>query len=229
MSKDNAKSVSRREAIAGSLGAVGMFAAHATAARAGTSTPGRDPALKDKKVLVAIGEFSEGLETYYMVYRLMEEGIQPVVAAAAVKRVQLVVHDFEPEYSNYTEKLGYFIEADVAYEDVNPADYDALLVPGGRGPEEIRQYEAALDMARYFVDKKRPLGAMCHGPQLLYAARSMKGRRIAAYQGIQADVEAAGATYVDEPAVVDGNLVTSRGWPDLPFFMPHFLDVVAAS
>ena len=90
--------------------------------------------LQGKKVLVAIGDFSEGLETYYMVYRLMEEGIQPVVAASSVKRLQMVVHDFEPEYTNYTEKLGYFIQTDIAYKDVKPADYDALLIPGGRGP-----------------------------------------------------------------------------------------------
>ncbi|MFW6171160.1 MAG: DJ-1/PfpI family protein [Planctomycetota bacterium] len=229
MSQDNSRPVSRRQAIAGSLGVAGVFAAQATSAAAETSTLQKRRALKDKKVLVAIGEFSEGLETYYMIYRLMEEGVKPVVAADSVKRLQLVVHDFEPEYSNYTEKPGYFIETDIAYEDVEPADYDALLIPGGRGPEEIRQYEAALRVTRYFIDNQRPVGAMCHGPQLLYAARGMKGRRMAAYQGIRADVEAAGATYVDEPVVVDGQMVTSRGWPDLPFFMPPFLEVIAAS
>jgi protease I len=164
-----------------------------------------------------------------MVYRLIEEGIKPVVAAASVKRLQMVVHDFEPEYTNYTEKLGYFIQTDIAYGDVKPEEYDALLIPGGRGPEEIRQYDDALKVARYFIDNNLPLGAMCHGPQLVYAARPMNGRKIAAYHGIRADVEAAGATFVDEPAVVDGKMVTSRGWPDLPYFMPVFLKVLAES
>ena len=70
---------------------------------------------------------------------------------------------------------------------------------------------------------------MCHGPQVLYAARSMKGRRLAAYSGLQVDVELAGGEFVDEPVVVDRALVTSRGWPDLPHFMPKFLEVLASA
>ncbi|MEE8450731.1 MAG: DJ-1/PfpI family protein [Thermoguttaceae bacterium] len=183
--------------------------------------------MEGKRVLVAIGDFSEGMETYYMVYRMIEEGAVPVVAAPAVKRLQMVVHDFDPQYTNYTEKLGYMIPVDVAFKDVDPAEYDALLIPGGRGPEEIRQDKDMLKIAGYFLDKKLPLGAMCHGPQVLTAARSMKKRRIAAYYGIQADIELAGGTFVDEPVVVDGALVTSRGWPDLPYMMPKFIDVMA--
>ncbi len=227
MSKTEPRHCSRRQVLTTSLGAAGIVAMGATSARAQSQTSYGAKPLKGKKVLVAVGEFSEGMETYYMVYRLIEEGAKPVVAAASVKRLQMVVHDFEPEYTNYTEKLGYYIETDIAYKDVNAADYDALLIPGGRGPEEIRQYQEALDITRHFIDKKLPLGAMCHGPQLIYAARKMSGRRIAAYHGIRADVELAGATFVDEPVVVDGNLVTSRGWPDLPFFMPKFLRIVA--
>jgi protease I len=206
------------------LGATGMAAFAAAPAAASVLRPA---ALQGKKVLVAIGDFSEGLETYYMIYRLVEEGIKPVVAAKEVKMLQTVVHDFDPQYFNYTEKLGYFIQTDVAYRDVNPAEYDGLIIPGGRGPEEARQYDEALQVTRHFIDNNLPLGAMCHGPQLIYAARPMKGRRMAAYHGIRADVEAVGATFVDEPVVVDGNLVTSRGWPDLPYFMPKFLEVLA--
>ncbi len=224
MNRRESAKVSRRQVITGTVGAAAVTALAAAPAMA--QSYGTKP-LKGKKVLVAIGDFSEAMETYYMVYRLMEEGIEPVVAAASVKQLQMVVHDFDPKYTNYTEKLGYFIQTNVAYQDVNPADYDALMIPGGRGPEEIRQYKEALDITRYFLDKKLPLGAMCHGPQLIYAARNMKGRRMAAFHGIRADVEAAGATFVDEPVVVDGNLVTSRGWPDLPDFMPVFLEVVA--
>lgn len=216
--------VTRRSMMAATLGATGMATLASAPAVAAVR---RENSLEGKKVLVAIGDFSEGLETYYMVYRLIEEGIQPVVVAGKVKMLQMVVHDFDPQFSNYTEKLGYFIQTDIAYPDVKAADYDGLLVPGGRGPEEARQYEAALNIARHFLDNKRPVGAMCHGPQLLYAARPLKGRRVAAFPGIRADVEAAGATFVDEPVVVDGPLVTSRGWPDLPYFMPKFLDVLS--
>jgi protease I len=216
--------LTRRQALAVTLGAAGVALAGGTQAIAAPQPSGR---LKGKRVLIAIGEFSEGLETYYMIYRLMEEGAVPVVAASTVKRLQLVVHDFEPQYTNYTEKLGYGIETQVAYKDVKPADYAGLLIPGGRGPEEIRQYPEVLKIVGYFLDKKLPLGAMCHGPQVIYAARSIKGRRMAAYTAIRADVEAAGGVFVDEPVVVDGAMVTSRGWPDLPFFMPKFLQVLA--
>jgi len=224
MSQRESNKISRRQAITASLATAGILAAGPTATSA---QPRRSRPVEGKRVLIAIGEFSEGLETYYMIYRLMEEGAVPVVAALQVKRLQLVVHDFEPQYSNYTEKLGYLIETQAAYKDVDPAEYDGLLIPGGRGPEEIRQYNDVLKIVGYFMDKKLPLGAMCHGPQVIYAARPIKGRRLAAYHGIRADVESAGGVFVDEPVVVDGFLVTSRGWPDLPYFMPKFLKLLA--
>jgi protease I len=224
MSRQQQEKLTRRQVVAASLGATGIAAIGATHVSA---APAKAGSLKGKRVLVAIGEFSEGLEVYYMIYRLMEEGAVPVVAAGSVKRLQLVVHDFEPQYSNYTEKLGYGIETEVAYKDVKPAEYDGLLIPGGRGPEEIRQYEDALKITGYFMDKKLPVGAMCHGPQLIWAARPVKGRCMTAYYAIRPDLELAGATFVDEPVVVDGAMVTSRGWPDLPYFMPKFLQVLA--
>ena len=196
---------SRRQMISASLGAAGVLAAGTAVSRADAQAKpayGSKP-LKGKKVLVAIGDFSEGMETYYMVYRLMEEGVEPIVAASSAKRLQ------------------------IAYDDVKPADYDALLIPGGRGPEEIRQYASARDLVGYFLDNKRPLGAMCHGPQVVCAGRSLKGRRLTSYPGVRLDLEAVGATYIDEPVVVDGNLVTSRGWPDLPYFMVEFLNVLS--
>jgi len=225
MSGHESKEISRRRALAASLGAVGIAAVGgAQAAAAG----GARKSLKGKRVLVGLGEFSEGMETYYMVYRLMEEGIVPVVAAADVKRLQLVVHDFDPKYSNYTEMLGYKIETKVAYKDVNPADYDGFLIPGGRGPEEMRQYKDVLDITGYFFDKRLPLGAMCHGPAVIWAARPVKGRKMTCYYGIRPDLELAGANFFDVPSVIDGAMVTSRGWPDLPYFMPQFLEVLAA-
>jgi len=127
MPEKNAPKMTRRVALAATVTAAGVVAAgSATAAQ-----PKRTRPLKGKRVLVAIGEFSEGMETYYMVYRMMEEGIKPVVAAVKAKRVQMVVHDFDPQYSNYTEKLGYMIQADVAYKDVKPDQYDGLIIPGG--------------------------------------------------------------------------------------------------
>ncbi len=226
MSKQQSKRISRRRAMGVSLGVAGAAAIGPIQASA---QPRGGGSLKGKRVLVGIGEFSEGMETYYMVYRLMEEGVVPVVAAAKAGPVHMVVHDFDPKYTNYTEKPGYVIKADVAYPDVNPDDYDAFLIPGGRGPEEMRQRKDVLKITAHFMDKGLPIGAMCHGPQVLWAARPVKGRRMTAYYGIQVDIEAAGAIFVDQPTVIDGPMVTSRGWPDLPDFMPKFLKVLAAS
>lgn len=197
-----------------------MAAKKATSRRSGT--------LADKKVLVCIGTFSEGLEAYYIVYRLVEEGIEPIVAAPQAGMVHTVVHDFEPQYSNYTEKAGYLIEATTAFRNVNLGQVDGVIIPGGRGPEEIRQDKHCLKIVRQAFEKGIPVGAMCHGPQVVTAAVPVTGRRIAAYSGIQPDLELAGAKFVDEAVVVDGNLITSRGWPDLPYFMPAFLNALAS-
>lgn len=224
MSKQEHGSMTRRGALA-SLAAAGGALAVGARALAGAQGAGGTK----KRVLVCVGEFSEGMETYYMVYRLMEEGITPVVAAKDVKRLQMVVHDFDPQYSNYVEFKGYCIQTQIAYKDVQPADYAGLLIPGGRGPEEIRQYKEVLDITGHFLDNKLPLGAMCHGPQVVWAARSVKGRQMTCYYGIRPDLEMAGAKFLDQPTVVDGALVTSRGWPDLPDFMPKFLKVLAGA
>jgi len=198
--------------------------ARSTAARSRASQP-----LRGKKVLVCIGEFSEGMETYYMIYRMIEEGVTPVVAAPRAKRLQLVVHDFEPEYDGYTEKLGYQLEVQKSFRSVRPADYHGLLLPGGRAPEEIRQNKHLIDIVGWFLDYRRPLGAMCHGVMLLYSARPIDGMRLTAYPGIRRDIELLGGDYFDQPVVVDGPVVTSRGWPDLPQFMPEFIRVLAES
>ncbi len=222
MSEHDRVQLTRRGALASLAAAGGVLAAGPAALAKPQAAEG-----KKRRVLVCCGEFSEGMETYYMVYRLVEEGITPVVAANQVKRLQMVVHDFDPQFSNYVEHKGYCIQTQVAYKDVQPADYAGLLIPGGRGPEEIRQYKEVLDIAGHFLDNKLPLGAMCHGPQVLWAARSVKGRQMTCYYGIRPDLELAGAKFLDQPTVVDGALVTSRGWPDLPDFMPKFLKVLA--
>lgn len=184
--------------------------------------------LARKRVLIASGEFGESLETYYLKYRLEEEGATAVVAAPKAKRLQLVVHDFEAGYDGYTEKLGYGIQAEIAYRDVDPAAFQGLLLPGGRAPEEIRLEEDLIRVVRHFLDRKLPVGAMCHGVMVLYTARPIQGRTLTAYQGIRPDIELLGGKFVDREVVVDGNIVTSRGWPDLPAFAREFLKLLAA-
>jgi protease I len=216
---ENERNIDRRRFLsAGTVAGLGV--AGLVAPRAALAAEGR---LAGKKVLIATGEWGESLETYYMKYRLLEEGAVPSVASLSVKRIQLVVHDFEPGYDAYTEKLGYQLASDIAYKDVDPTQYDGLLIPGGRAPEEIRLNTDLVRIVRYFLDNNRLVGAMCHGVMLIYTARAIRGRRLAAYQGIRPDIELLGGEFVDREVVVDGSLVTSRGWPDLPAFMREFL------
>lgn len=177
-----------------------------------------------RKVLIATGEFGESLEVYYCLFRLKEEGIEPVVAAPRKKSLQLVVHDFEEGFDTYTEKYGYRIPADVSYAEVDPRDFDGLIIPGGRAPEEIRNEAELLRIVNHFLESdSKPLAALCHGVMLLYTAGDVSGREMTCYAGIRADVEHAGARYHDREVVVSGNIVTSRGWGDLAAFLGAFL------
>ena len=148
MRNQESNRLSRRQALAASFGAMGTAAL--TAQSAAAQRPERN-SLKGKKVLVCVGEFSEGMETYYMVFRLMEEGVKPVVAAKDVKLLQMVVHDFDPCYSNYIEMEGYKIEIDIAYSDVKPADFvrDLLdvLDRSDISPDAEALLDAILNMA----------------------------------------------------------------------------------
>jgi protease I len=210
---------------AATAGAGGVVAGAGAQALAASATA---PSVAGKRVLIAIGEFSEALETYYMVYRLKEAGAVPVVASLTVKRLQLVVHDFEEGYESYTEKPGYQIPVDMSYNQVVPETFQGLLVPGGRGPEEIRLNKDLNKIVTYFMEKNLPVGAMCHGVMVIYTAVSIKGRPLTAYQGIKPDIELLGGKYLDQEVVVDKSLVTSRGWPDLPPFMAKYMELLGA-
>lgn len=178
------------------------------------------------KVLLMAGDGAEALETMYPIQRLREEGFEVHVAAPRKKVLQTVVHDFEPHMETYTEKPGYRVQAELSFQDVRPEDYDALYITGGRAPEWIRNEPGAREIVRHFFDAQKPVGAICHAALVLIAAGVVKGRRMAAYWALKPDVEAAGGTFVDEPVVVDGNLVSARAWPDHPAILPAFVRMV---
>jgi protease I len=114
-----------------------------------------------------------------------------------------------------TGKHGYEINADIAFKDVNPADYDILVISGGKGPEKMRLDKDALEIVKHFFREKKPVAAICHGPQVLVSAGVIKGRKATCWIGIRDDIIAAGAFYEDNEVVVDGNLVSSRNPGDL--------------
>src|SRR5947209_6176048 len=133
----------------------------------------------------------------YPYQRLLEEGYEVDIAAPTKKKLQFVVHDFVEGFDTYTEKPGYTWPADLAFADVNPEDYVALVIPGGRAPEYIRNNPDCQRIIRHFFSGERPVAHICHAPLALAAAGVLDGRRTAAYPALEPDVRAAGAEFVD--------------------------------
>ena len=178
------------------------------------------------RVLLVAGDATESLDTWYPFLRLREEGIEVHIAAPSKKALNSVVHDFEPGWDTYIEKPGYRIPADMAFADVRPEQYDGIILSGGRAPEYLRNDTRLQKIVRHFVDKKKPIASLCHGSLILTAIDAVRGRTVTTYQPLACDMEIAGAKFRDTEVVVDGNLVTSRTWMDLPYFMREFLKVL---
>jgi protease I len=176
-----------------------------------------------KKVLLLAGDAVEALEIYYPYFRCLEEGYDVKIAAPSKKKLQTVVHDFIG-WDTYTESKGYLIESQLAFEDVNPEEYDGLIIPGGRAPEYIRLNENVPRIVAHFFEANKPVGAICHASLILTTVRQyLEGRELTAYIACKPDVEACGATYIENHLHVQGNLVSGHAWPDLPGFMKEFI------
>jgi len=157
-----------------------------------------------KALMISADDF-EDTELFVPYYRLQEEGIDIDLAA--------------PEKGKIKGKHGYEIEANRSIGEVKPEDYDILILPGGKAPAKVRQQKEALEIAKYFFEKNKPVSAICHGPQTLITAGLMKGRHATSYKSVAPEMKEAGANYEDKEVIVDGNLVTSRQPSDLPAFM----------
>jgi protease I len=156
----------------------------------------------------------EDTELLCPVNRLLEEGWEVDIAAPAKGKVD--------------GKRGYSVDADLAIEDIDlNSGYDALLLPGGKGPAKVREIDVALDAARWFQDKGLPIAAICHGPQVLISAGLVQGRSATSYKSVQKELADAGARVKDETVVVDDNLVTSRNPGDIPAFNREFVKLIA--
>lgn len=162
------------------------------------------------RVVLMVDTGFEDLELYYPKLRLIEAGHEVAVAT--------------PDGQPRTGKHEYSASADLAIRDVSVEDFDALVVPGGsRSPEQLRTQDAALAVVRAFEDAGKPIASICHGPWLLASAGVLQGKRATCYFAIRDDVANAGATYIDQEVVVDGNLITSRTPIDMPAFMRAIL------
>ncbi len=170
------------------------------------------------KILIVTGDGGESYEALYAVHRFREAGWQAVVAAPSRRRLHLVMHDFEPGWDTYIERPGYGIEADMAFDQVQVEDYDAVLILGGRAPEYLRNNAALLEIVRDFDRAAKWIFAICHGIQVLAAAGLARGKRVTCYENMRLEAEQAGGTFVNEQAVADGRIVTAQTWQSHPEF-----------
>src|SRR5664279_634225 len=157
------------------------------------------------KALIISADNFEDSELLVPYYRLKEAGIEVAVTSmsrGAIKGIH-----------------GYEVAVDKTLDEVTPDDYAILILPGGKAPALVRKEPKALEIARDFFSRGKPVAAICHGPQILISAGLLKGRRATCYTSVADELKEAGALYEDREVVVDANLVTSRKPADLPAFM----------
>jgi len=182
-----------------------------------------------EKIILAIGDAAEVTDTMYPWMRIQEAGYQVVVAAPEVRTYSLVQHERPEGWDITRETGGYLIQSDIAFKDIDPEEYVGLLVSGGRAPEYIRYDQHLLDAVRWMVEAGRPIGSVCHGIEVLAMAGVIKDKRITTVPKCQFDAEVCGATYVDEPVVVDGRIITARGALDGWQWMREYLKVLEST
>jgi len=154
------------------------------------------------KVLQLVSNDFEDLELWCPVMRLREEGIQ----------IDLVAE----EKGEYTGKYGVHCEATLTFDEVDPKDYDGVLVPGGWAPDKLRRFPKVLEIVKSMNDDGKLIGEICHAGWVLISAGILDGRKVTSTPGIKDDMENAGATWLDKTVVVDGNIISARRPPDIP-------------
>jgi len=175
------------------------------------------------RILLVIGDATEVLDTMYPYFRLPEDGFEVVVAAPEKRLYHTVLHEQPPGWDITRETAGYHLRANVAFRDVLAAEYSGLFLSGGRAPEYLRYDRQLLEITRHFFAANKPVASVCHGIEIAAAADCIRGRRVTTVAKCALDATAAGAIYVDEPCVVDGNLVTARTWHDNTPFLKAFI------
>lgn len=186
-----------------------------------------------KQILMIVGDFVEDYEAMVPFQMLQMVGHQVHAVCPgkqAGETVATAIHDFEG-HQTYSEKPGHNFRINADFTDVDPDEYDALIIPGGRAPEYLRLNQQVIEIVRAFETAKKPIAAVCHGPQLLAAAGVLEGKACSAYPAVAPEIAAAGGKYVDaseqfDNAHIDGNLVTAPAWPAHPKWIKAFLDVL---
>ena len=164
-----------------------------------------------KTIAAVVDDIYEDLELWYPRLRLEEEGWKVVVAGPEAGRI-------------FKGKHGYPCRAEAAFADLRAADFDGLLVPGGFAPDRMRRDPHVLQLCREIHGAGKLLAFICHAGWVPISAGILRGKRATSTVGIRDDMVNAGVSWVDEPLVVDGNLVSSRTPADLPLFAKAMVD-----
>jgi protease I len=170
--------------------------------------------LKGKKVAVLAENFYDDRELWYPNIRMREEGAEVVVVGPQ-------------KGATYKSKYDMPVTADTAAADVNAADFDAVIIPGGYSPDHMRRTPAMVKFVRDAYEQGKVVGAICHAGWMLVSAGVLKGKTVTSFHSIKDDLVAAGAEWVDREVVRDGNLVTSRNPNDLPVFCRTIITALA--
>ena len=169
---------------------------------------------KKIRFIQLVDEAFEDLELWYPVYRLRESGIEVVLAGK------------ETDHT-YHGKYGVPAKADLRLADVNPEDFDGLLIPGGWAPDKLRRYPEVLELVRHMDKEHKIIGQICHAGWVLVSAGILEGRQVTSTPAIRDDLVNAGAHWIDEPVVADGALISAKGPADLPQYMRTLLSLMA--
>lgn len=169
--------------------------------------------LRDKTVICLLDDEFEDLELWYPVYRVREAGATVLYAGPEKGKTHI-------------GKYGVPAVADLSFEEVNSNDIIGMLVPGGWAPDKLRRYPKVLQLVKELDAADKPIGQICHAGWVLISAKILEGRKVTSTPGIRDDMENAGATWYDEPVVVDGNLISARRPPDLPPYAKAFVDAL---
>jgi protease I len=175
------------------------------------------PLIPDSRILIVATDGFEEWELFGPREILQKRGAEVVLASLKLDPIQASVHD-DP---------GRTIRPDLTVDDANADDFDALILPGGvRNPDLLRVHGNVIALIRAFNEQGKPIGAICHAPWLLVEADLLRGRKATSWPSIRTDLRNAGATVVDEAAVTDGNIVTSRKPDDVEPFTAALVDLI---